>query len=52
MSKKFVYIDDDIFLSSQTFRLIEDIYQSDNTLLLLDEEFAARAKDAVTIKNY
>ena len=52
MSKKFVYIDDDIFLSSQTFRLIEDIYQSDNTLLLLDEEFAARAKDAVTIRNY
>lgn len=52
MSKRYVFVDDEMFLSQQTFGLIEDIYQQDQTILLLDEEFSSRAKEAIDTKNY
>jgi hypothetical protein len=52
MNNRYVYIDDDIFLTEYVFTLIEEIHLDDSIIILIDDEFAARASDQVKMKNY
>jgi hypothetical protein len=47
MSKRFVFIDDEIFLSPSTFRVLESLQKDASTTILLDLKMEQRAREAI-----